>query len=550
MRFKLHFASLITLGIIATFLFSIVWLIAYELGAISAPLLIIGTIIFNLIVWFVSPYIQTFIYRFVYKIKFYTLDEFASVDSKLAKFIKDVCNKENLKIPKIGLIDDDNPTAFTYGSAAFNATIVFTQGLYVYLDENERNSVIAHEIGHILHRDFIIMTIATTMVQLLYETYRILMRAVRTSSGGNKKGNGKAVALVIAVISFVFYWISSYLLLYLSRVREYYADEFAAQQVAHPDHLSMAFVKIAYGIVAKKNDKKSEDLLKSTKALGISDTSAAKNMGLAYMNLHKRADKLDNVMLFDLVSPWAKVLELGSTHPLTGKRIRRLSDMATEKGLTSIFDFDNLMRKETHVDKGKLYKGFFKDVWIYYLPTLLTLATIVYGLVSNIRFLTLIPAAIGLGILIKNEYKFTSKPAEPTTVFELMSNIYASPIRGTPALLEGEIIGKGVAGYRLSEDMMMQDSTGLMYLNYESMFGGIGNLIFSWKRVQQLIGQPIKAEGWFIRGLTQRLDLRLLTSEGTVIKSAIKIWSVIGGILLMAFGLFLYFTFGAGLAAI
>jgi Zn-dependent protease with chaperone function len=545
MKLKLQFASLLTLGIIATFLFSIILLIAYELGTVNAPFLIIGTIVFNILVWLISPYIQTFIYRIVYKIKFYTIDEFDNQDPKLAKFIRNVCKKNNLnKIPKIGIINDDNPTAFTYGSAAFNARIVFTQGLYTYLEEEERNAVVAHEIGHILHRDFIVMTIAATMVQLLYEVYRIFMRMASRKTGGSKKGSGKAVALVIAVTSLIFYWIASYLLLYLSRIREYYADEFASKQVSHPDHLSMAFVKIAYGIVAQKDTKKSEDLLKSTRALGIADTHTAKNMGLAYINLHKDVHKLDNVMLFDLVSPWALILELKSTHPLTGKRIRRLSGLAKIAGKTSVFDFEELMKKEVEIDKGKLYGNFFKDIGVSYMPVFLTILVAIFSLLYGYKYFTLIPAAIGLGYILRNEYKFTSRQAKPMTVFELMSDIYASPVRGTPAVIEGQVIGRGVAGYRFSEDMMMQDKTGLMYLNYESVVPFFGNLIFAWSKVKKLMGTPIKAEGWFVRGLTQRMDLKLLTKDGKQIKSAIKIWSIIGGILLIVLGSWLFFTFG------
>jgi Zn-dependent protease with chaperone function len=546
MKLKLQFASLFTLGIIATFFFSIILVIGYTLDVISAPFLIIGTIVFNFLVWLVSPYIQTFIYRLVYKIKFYTIDEFDKEDPKLAKFIRNVCKKNKLnKIPRIGIINDDNPTAFTYGSAAFNARIVFTQGLYTYLEEEERNAVVAHEIGHILHRDFIVMTIAATMVQLLYEFYRIFMRmATQKTSGGSKKGNGKAVALVIAVTSLIFYWIASYLLLYLSRVREYYADQFASKQVSHPDHLSMAFVKIAYGIIAQKDTKKSEDLLKSTRALGIADTHTAKNMGLAYINLHKDVHKLDNVMLFDLVSPWAFILELKSTHPLTGKRIRRLSGLAKNYGKTSIFDFEELMKKEVEVDKGKLYGNFFKDVGVSYMPVFLTILVAIFGLFNGFKYFLLVPAALGLGFILRNEYKFTSRQAKPMTVFELMSDIYASPVRGTPAVIEGKVIGRGVAGYRFSEDMMMQDKTGLMYLNYESVVPMFGNLIFAWSKVKKLMATPIKAEGWFVRGLTQRIDLKLLTTDGKEIKSAIKIWSIIGGILLIVLGTWLFFNFG------
>ena len=117
-----------------------------------------------------------------------------------------------------------------------------------------------------------------------------------------------------------------------------------------------------------------------------------------------------------------------------------------------------------------------------------------------------------------------------------MSDIYVSPIRGKPVLIKGSIIGKGTPGYIFSEDMMLQDNTGLIYLNYESYIPLFGNLIFGWKKVSGLVGKESEAYGWFLRGATHHLELSRLVCGKEVIKSSIRFWRLFWSIALMVVG--------------
>ncbi len=250
-------ASLITLGILSGFVFTILAVAAYFLGEINAPFLIIATIAFNLIMWIISPIITDLMMRFFYKMKFLSQEELKAQYPDVSSFLASVCSKNNIKVPKIGIIDDDNPTAFTYGSVPSNARMVFSKGLFTYLNLEEQHAVFAHEIGHIVHYDFVVMTIASTLVQILYELYVILSKSGKTKSGGEEKKEGGSFAY-IGLLSYVFYFLGTYILLYLSRMREYYADEFSAKTTGKPNSLSMALVRIAYGIVSREDSGKSK----------------------------------------------------------------------------------------------------------------------------------------------------------------------------------------------------------------------------------------------------------------------------------------------------
>ena len=82
--------------------------------------------------------------------------------------IEQVCADKQLKQPNLGLIDDQNPTAFTYGSLPDTARLVVSQGLFTYLDDDEAATVYAHELGHIVHWDFALMTLGSTLVQIMF----------------------------------------------------------------------------------------------------------------------------------------------------------------------------------------------------------------------------------------------------------------------------------------------------------------------------------------------------------------------------------------------
>ncbi|MDF1497957.1 MAG: M48 family metalloprotease [Patescibacteria group bacterium] len=527
---NLKFASLVTLGILSGFVFTILASAAYLLGSINAPFLIGATIVFNFLMWIIGPMITDFMMRFFYKIKFYSIEDIHSLYPETASFLKTICQKNNVKSPKkIGIIDDDNPTAFTYGSLPSNARLVFTKGLFTYLEKDEVEAVLAHEIGHIVHYDFVIMTIASTLLQILYELYVIFTKSKQIRR--NKKGQ---VLVYIGLLSYVFYFIGSYVILYLSRVREYYADEFAAKNISDPNKLSTALIKIAYGIVAKEDDKKSGRLMESTRALGILDVKSAKGLGLALKSSDTN-ETINKTMAFDFVSPWAFVLELGSTHPLTGKRIERLGEVAKSIGKENMFNIRAAINNMT-IDKEKLYHGFLLGVFVFFLPHFAILfglsAVLLTGGSMKILFIFL-----GLAFIIKALYMFPNNIAEKTTIREQMADIYNSPIRGKRILLDGKIIGRGQAGAALSEDLMFQDNGGLVFLDYNSKLGKLGDFFFALTKINKLIGQQVIAQGWFFRGIGQKVSLSYLELENKKIKSHPKLWAIIVGVVLIFLGI-------------
>ncbi|KGF73274.1 peptidase M48 [Neosynechococcus sphagnicola sy1] len=488
---------------------------------------------FNLGLFLLSPLLMDLTQHWLYGTRWVTLAEIESQSPAAAAVLRQVCAQRRLQQPRLGIIEDQNPTAFTYGSFPNQARLVVSQGLFTYLDADEVATVYAHELGHIVHWDFAVMTLAATMVQI---TYLIYVLAREFSDAGDSKIKGGLQTGAIA--AYLFYWVGTYLVLYLSRTREYYADHFAAETTGNPNGLSRALVKIAYGILeeGQRADKPSK-LIEGTRTLGIYDPRAAVMTGTAY-RLTSDMEKMGRVFLWDMFNPWGWWMELQSTHPLTGKRIRALSNYAEQLGLVVEFDLARVVREGRSLSKQKLYRNFGLDLVIYMgdllglgVGLLLGGLAVASGAASWLVLISLALIGFGLGTLIKTVIMFPDFQRAPTTdILTLMSDPYASPLRGQPVKLEGELIGRGDAGYVFGSDLKLQDATGMIFLRYSSRFGGLGNFLFGATQVKAMIGSQVGMTGWFRRGLAPWIDLiHLQQSQGKMVESYHRFWLVVLG---------------------
>jgi Zn-dependent protease with chaperone function len=586
MRQKTLLASFVTITFLCVFVFATFTGLAIASQQTSLTLgLALGiaaTILWSFILWLVSPWIMDLMQAWVYSARVYSLEQLRQERPKVADFIATVCQRHRIKVPRLKIIEDGTPQAYCYGSTANSARLVATRGLVDTLDDEELKAVYGHELGHIVHRDFIVMTVAATLLSVLWTIY-VVARNIRGK-------NNSRPAYPIALVALVFYWISQYLLLYLSRTREYYADAFAGEETGNPNALSLALIKIAYGLTQIEQTPLRQKLMGGTRTLGIADSRASSGVGLAYRSVGtgngggapnspmqpayagaydvaasaanpyavrqapatsvtlEGVRRIEKVMLFDLYNPWAKVAELSATHPLTGKRIFAMSAQASALGQRPLLSFEQTDSRGQALDKGRLYGTFVFELAIYFLPQILGVAFTApaiasFAFANNMlggMFAGLIVAGVGLGMTIKGFYSFPSlsNPAA-TTVLELMSDPYASPLKGRAVVLEGTVTGRADAGNKIGEDFTLLDvSGGLMMINYESPFGKLGNYWFAIRRVGGLMNQRVRVLGWFRRSISQQVDLKNLhTADGQRVNSYTGFWGKIGGVFVLLLGL-------------
>jgi Zn-dependent protease with chaperone function len=181
MRSKAIFASFATISIMSLFVFVLVspfMIMALSeaasgaLGPVLGLLVAIGlTVGINALLWFISPWIMDLSNRWFYRCRDMSIEELGQYRPAVAQFVWNTCQKHGIQVPALKLIDDMNPTAYCYGSTVNRSRLVITRGLLHYLDDEELKAVYAHELGHIIHRDFIVMTVASVLPPLSFSCH-------------------------------------------------------------------------------------------------------------------------------------------------------------------------------------------------------------------------------------------------------------------------------------------------------------------------------------------------------------------------------------------
>jgi heat shock protein HtpX len=214
----------------------------------------------------------------------------------LHAMIERLCIQADLPKPKIAVADTPMPNAFAMGRSPKNATVCTTTGLMQTLEPHELEAVMAHELTHVKNRDVMIMTIASFFASI---ASMIVQFGFFFGGGfGDSDDEGPSWAIVL-LVSFAVYILSFFLMLALSRYREFSADKGSAIITGRPSALSSALMKIS-GMM----DKVPEQDLRAAQQLSA----------------------------FFIVPPSAKasIRTIFMDHPPTEKRIERLQRYEAE----------------------------------------------------------------------------------------------------------------------------------------------------------------------------------------------------------------------------
>jgi len=235
------------------------------------------------------------------------------------EFVKSTCKKEKIPVPKIAIARTGAPNAFVFGRTPSTSTLVLTMGLLKNLTRKEIEAVIGHELGHIKHKDCIVMTLVSAIPIIAYFLARSLV------FGRVREERKGSVAILVGLGAFLVYFISNLLVLALSRLREYYADRFGAK-TTKPSLLANALAKITYGLSINSELRNSE-----IRAFFIADPVNAvkevKELGKEYSDFTLSKKEIESAMEWERKNPLMKFMEIFSSHPLTYKRILALKEM-------------------------------------------------------------------------------------------------------------------------------------------------------------------------------------------------------------------------------
>jgi len=303
-------------------LYGVITVIGAAMGVGSALSYIILALVFIGLQYLISPSIVGWTMR----IKWVSEKE----EPELHRMVAELAKEAHLPKPKVGISQLNIPNAFAYGRTQGDGRICVTQGALRLFNKDELRAVLGHEMSHIRHRDMAVITLLSAIPLILYW---IAWGTMWGGASSNRRGNGGSYTALIGLGAFLLYLITNLLVLYGSRIREYYADKGSIQLGNSPHQLASALYKLVSSN-ARFKDKAELKRVEGVKAFFANDPSRAWNelRELSQFDRDKSGtidqDELLSVRQMKVrLSFTGKMMELFTTHPNMLKRIKHLSSL-------------------------------------------------------------------------------------------------------------------------------------------------------------------------------------------------------------------------------
>jgi heat shock protein HtpX len=215
----------------------------------------------------------------------------AGDDFGLYEIVQKLAKRANLPMPKVYLVNNDAPNAFATGRNPDNAAVAATTGLLRSLSKDEVSGVMAHELGHVMHRDTLISAVTATIAGAISGIATMFMWL--SMFGGNRDNVNPIVGILLMILAPI---AASVIQMAISRSREYEADKAGAELCGNPNYLADALLKL---------ERKSHE------------------------GVFENAEKHPAAAHLFIVNPLSgkKLASLFSTHPVTEERVKRLRAM-------------------------------------------------------------------------------------------------------------------------------------------------------------------------------------------------------------------------------
>jgi len=333
LKLSMTFAVLLISIIFAFFLGALVLILQFYLELFSwyysVLLVAAATLLFILFQFLVGPTIV----RLSTGLKYLHPGENPWLEST----VRGLADKSGIPMPRLAIVPDKTPNAFVFGRSSRDATLAVHEGLLNELNKDEVRGVIGHELGHVRHKDFLVMTALSALPLLAYLIARGTLEVAwhgEGSSGKDESGKIRAAFFIIAAISFIVYVVSLLCVMRLSRLREHYADAYSAYVTESPRQLESALTKITFGLSLSPKPPH------GARTLYIGDPALAKQEVHDIMSRKEEYDldkdgvlderELELAMEKEAKSTWTKINTWFTTHPATFQRILLLREIERE----------------------------------------------------------------------------------------------------------------------------------------------------------------------------------------------------------------------------
>jgi heat shock protein HtpX len=223
------------------------------LGALSAILLVGGEAIAGqqglywglglaVVMNFTSYFFSDKIALAMYSAQPVSETENPEIYRRIAPIVRNLAQRMGLPMPKLYVIAEESPNAFATGRDPKHASVAYTAGILRLMDDRELEGVTAHELGHVLHRDILISSVAATIAAAITMLARM---AFWFGLGGRDERDNRGGGAIGAIFMMILAPIAAMLIqMAVSRTGEYSADEASAKYTGTPYELVSALRKL------------------------------------------------------------------------------------------------------------------------------------------------------------------------------------------------------------------------------------------------------------------------------------------------------------------
>ncbi len=314
----------IKMGFCIVLLFAVI----YALLVVIATFAGVGTPMIYAVLAFVMVAIQFFlgpkIVERTMRIRYVSEGE----QPELHRMVSELATKAGIPKPRVGISEIPISNAFAFGTSNRTARVCVTRRLLEMMHRDELEAVLGHELSHIKHRDMAVITALSVIPMICYFIYVSFFWS-GIFGGGGRNRQGALPMMAIALIAFVVYFMSNLIVLYASRIREYYADAGSVELTRKPHALASALYRMIYDGARVKPDAVRKEM-GGMRAFFATDPITArgdlKDLSAADLDRNGSIDAHELKLFAERAKARRadKLVEIFSTHPTPVSRIKRL----------------------------------------------------------------------------------------------------------------------------------------------------------------------------------------------------------------------------------
>jgi len=254
-------------------------------------------------------------------------------ESELHRMVGELASMAGMPKPRVPVSGLSIPNAFAFGRSLRDGRVCVTQGIQDLLSREQLKAVIGHEVSHLKNRDMMIITLLSAIPLVLYW---LAWSTLWGGMYGRRQGEGGCAAL-LGLGAMLLYFVTNLLVLYGSRIKEYYADRGSVRLGNPPQHLATALHSLVYASAQLRGYPRTRKELRQVegvKAFFLNDVSRAQNEIRELKEIDTDlSGTIDPGELSRLrhkmvrLSTGEKIMEVFTTHPNMLKRIKHLAGL-------------------------------------------------------------------------------------------------------------------------------------------------------------------------------------------------------------------------------